>query len=356
MSTDKRLEKIRKAFKLSDEPSLNPMDYKASLVFVLNYYNTNYDNKKKRSWFLQYTESLGVKNTFDHVHDREFRVAGSLARLTMVEAPLEQNEIDLLNSEIERIKNIQKPKIVQTDEEPKKPEVDRNLVKAKEVLAEFAGLVDDYCTERKLPNIESFVRQMNMTGGAGHLVAQSLQKRIDEVQEALKGDDKDLSYAWGFLTRPELKKFLAFHVQMVEKCSQAKRIINRQPRKRKEISPVMQVSKMKYCVKHDELNLRSVHPSNIIGAREVYVYHVEARKLQKYEAVENMTLTVRGTTILNFDEKKSHQKNIRKPETIRSCENQGKRFINNFLKEIRATELRVNGRMSDGSLILAAFK
>lgn len=360
MATDKRLEKIRKAFKLSGEPSLNPMDYKSSLVQVLNYYNVNYDNRQKRKWFEDYLDSKDIKASLDHIHDREFKVCGSLARLVLVEAALEEKELKLLDDEVERLLNFKEKKVSRFEseevEQPKKPEVDRNLQKAKEVLADFDGFLDDYTLERKMPNLEAYIRQTNMPGGVGTIVASKLQKKIAELQEVLRGEDKLLVDGWSNFTRTEIKKFLSIHTQMVELCSQAKRIVNRKPTQRKEVSPAIMVSKLKYKIKDDELNMRSVPPAGIIGATEVFVYHVEARKLQRYVAVDGMTLTVKGTTILNFDEQKSYQKTIRKPENIRSLENQGKRFFNNFLKEIKSVEGRVNGRMNDGFLILGTFK
>ena len=38
----------------SDEPILNPLDYNASLMHALNYYNAAFDTKAKRKWTYSY--------------------------------------------------------------------------------------------------------------------------------------------------------------------------------------------------------------------------------------------------------------------------------------------------------------
>ena len=44
----------------SAEPVINPLDYTASMMRALNYYNSAYDSKDKRKWFMSY---VGKKST-----------------------------------------------------------------------------------------------------------------------------------------------------------------------------------------------------------------------------------------------------------------------------------------------------
>ena len=51
----------------SAEPVINPLDYTGSLMRALNYYNSAFDNKDKRKWFMSY---VGKKSTdFDSLSD-----------------------------------------------------------------------------------------------------------------------------------------------------------------------------------------------------------------------------------------------------------------------------------------------
>jgi hypothetical protein len=72
--------------------------------------------------------------------------------------------------------------------------------------------------------------------------------------------------------------------------------------------------------------------------------------------VDGQTLTVKGTTILNYDESKSYQKTIRKPETLSGLVGKGKLDSRRFVKDINSAEGGLAGRTSDDTLILAVFK
>jgi len=139
---------------------------------------------------------------------------------------------------------------------------------------------------------------------------------------------------------------------------------NRKPRKRIRSKEKM-VAKMKYAVNDDKFQLVSINPQDIIGASELWVFNIKTRKLGKYVARvidplhqgrEGSGLSVKGTTIQDFDEEKSIQKTLRKPEEkLKEFQDAGKRKIVTFLDEINAVDIKLNGRINAETILLKAI-
>jgi hypothetical protein len=64
-------------------------------------------------------------------------------------------------------------------------------------------------------------------------------------------------------------------------------------------------------------------------------------------------MTVKGSAIVGFDEAKSVQKTLRKPEeTLKEFKSAGKIKLRKFLEEIKTTETRLNGRINLDTVII----
>ena len=62
------------------------------------------------------------------------------------------------------------------------------------------------------------------------------------------------------------------------------------------------------------LGIKSVNPTNIVGASAVVIYNTKNRHIDIYVAKQDQQLSIKGTKIENFDEKASQGKIVRKPE------------------------------------------
>jgi hypothetical protein len=131
--------------------------------------------------------------------------------------------------------------------------------------------------------------------------------------------------------------------------------VNRAPRKTKAVSKDKVVAKLKYMKSNEPLKLVSINPTDIIGAKELWVYNTKSRKIGKYVATEFSELGVKGTTIVNFDVIKSVMKTVRKPEEkLKEFKAAGKVQLRKFLEDINATEARMNGRINEDIVLLKA--
>ena len=83
----------------------------------------------------------------------------------------------------------------------------------------------------------------------------------------------------------------------------------------------------------------------------------QQRKVGVYKADDRgAPLTVKGTTLQNFDEKMSIQKTLRKPaEQIKNWTGNAKTKFNKAFAEIKTTDTKMNGRFNDTTIILKAF-
>ena len=103
-------------------------------------------------------------------------------------------------------------------------------------------------------------------------------------------------------------------------------------------------------------------PDQIVKANELWVFNIKTRKIGKYIAKnidpqgqqrEGTGLSVKGTTIIGFDEEKSIQKTLRKPdEQLQTFKSSGKVKLRTFLDDIKTIDTKLNGRCNPDTLLL----
>ena len=136
----------------------------------------------------------------------------------------------------------------------------------------------------------------------------------------------------------------------------------RKPRKAKPRSADKVIAKLKFLKVDEKYKLASINPIDVVGANELWVFNVKTRKLGKYIASsidpkglgrEGTGLSVKGTTIIGFDEKLSVQKTLRKPdEQLKEFKGAGKVALRKFLEDINTTDTKLNGRCNLDTVLL----
>lgn len=181
------------------------------------------------------------------------------------------------------------------------------------------------------------------------------ERNLNELLEVPGTKDEQLKEAYSHLSKAHLKKITQFYQEIDSACTmlmqEAK--VNRAPRKPKAVSKDKLVSKLKYKKTDEPLKLVSINPADIIGSKELWIYNSKSRKLGKYIAADFQDLGVKGTTITGFDEFKSVQKTIRKPEEkLKEFKAAGKIALRKFLEDINATDTKMNGRINEEIILL----
>jgi len=202
-----------------------------------------------------------------------------------------------------------------------------NLLKGKQVKAAHARIIKD-CYSRDLAELEE------LASGKG----------CEQLREG-----------YSHRSRKQIKNLIAFYQEIHSACDmlmqEAK--VNRAPRTKKAVPAEKIVGKLKYMKQNEPLKLVSINPADIIGAKELWVFNTKTRKLGRYLAKEYSELSVKGTSIINFDENTSVQKTVRKPEEkLKEFKAAGKVQLRKFLDEINATDTKMNGRVGEDTVLL----
>jgi hypothetical protein len=181
------------------------------------------------------------------------------------------------------------------------------------------------------------------------------QRQYDEYLEVAEGSCEQLKEGYSHLSKAQLKKITAFYNEILSACDmlaqEAK--VNRAPRAKKAKPVEKIIAKLKYQKSNEPLKLVSVNPADIVGAKELWVYNTKSRKLGKYVAKEFAELSVKGTSIINFDENTSVQKTLRKPEEqLKEFKAAGKVQLRKFLDDIKAVDIKLNGRINEEVVLL----
>jgi hypothetical protein len=181
-------------------------------------------------------------------------------------------------------------------------------------------------------------------------------KDLAELEELASGTaDEQLKEGYSHRSRKQIKNLIVFYQEIMAACTmlaqEAK--VNRAPRAKKSVPAEKIVAKLKYLKTNEPLKLVSINPADIISAKELWVFNIKTRKLGKYMAKEYSELSVKGTSIINFDEATSVQKTIRKPEEkLKEFKAAGKVQLRKFLEDINATDTKMNGRINEDTILL----
>jgi hypothetical protein len=156
-----------------------------------------------------------------------------------------------------------------------------------------------------------------------------------------------------------LKKIIAFCDSIITDAMKiaGESKVNRKPRKRKLKTADQLIAKVKYCAEFAELKLKSVSPKEIIGAMQLWVYNIKTRKLGCYHAEDAGGFSIKVTTITNYNETKSVQKILRKPNvTLPEVLTGGKVYMRNLIDGIQAVESPLKGRINEDVVLVRIIK
>ena len=181
------------------------------------------------------------------------------------------------------------------------------------------------------------------------------QKRKEELEEAQLKKDEQLKEGYSHYKPADFKKRITWINDLLAAVEQYRGVkkATKKARVKKAPSKEKLVSKLKYAKDDKTLKIVSINPADIIGASELWVYNNKTRKLGKYVAASYQTLGIKGTSIIGYDVDKSVSKTLRKPEDqLKEFAKAGKVVLRTFLKDIKAVETKLNGRISTEVLLL----
>lgn len=360
----KRHANVKKTWE-QDMPVFNLLDYKVSMIKVLSHFTSNVDEKVKKSLAIDYWKSTGRDvSGISKLAEGWFLQAGPVAYLLSKGNALDDRDESYLSKRYSELNEFAKQK---AEKEAKNAPVavvvkpnpqDAIRAKADTIGAEIDGMIDSVISGKVDVVVKDFLTQNGVSAPVAKCLQGFYKPMLKELEAAVSDKDYEMSEAYTHLGKREMNRLVGFVRTLVQACDTVAVLAKttRKPRKRKEKPASVLVTKVKYLKEYPDLNLKSTHPEKMIGASEVWVFNVKYRKLFQYVAQDGMTLSVKGTTLQNFDPEKSGAKTIRKPELFfKGIETATKRPLVKAFKEIRGVLAKATGRINEECVIVKVF-
>lgn len=234
---------------------------------------------------------------------------------------------------------------------------DRINEKASEESGELEGFIDDFILNgcKSKIDITNFMKSRQYSSVIAKKICDGFIGRAKEIEEVLLGNDDQLKEGYSNFTKPELKRLKDLLDTIVSESNRMT-VANKPVRKKRSIKEkpaTIVVARMKYMKEFSELKLTSVQPEKIVGAMQVWTYNTKTKLLGVYNADNAKGLTVKGSTLQNFNIESSIGKRLRKPEVVLpNLLNAGKVQIKKILPELTTKEIALAGRMNNETIIM----
>lgn len=318
------------------------VDYDSEFSYTLNYANYMFEAHEMK----KHTEEW-LDRKFPNTPDYKFVGIGAIAWLLNHSGYVKPDVIQRASEKINKISmeeaKLEQEKII----ELKEPSMTPMQIRTMDVIADLEVYIDNMLLNRQ---IEKSPEEIFKDGGT--LDKAVVQQFIQDWKSATKDDASPPD--------PEMKNTIDSHVKAIEDAFNAIPSTERAARKTKLVDPSKLVKKLKYndqAIMLDDLLVTSVLPEKIIGAQVLWVYNVKTRKLGQYVAYDENGLSVKGSTIMNYDSAKSFQKIARKPKILlTTLLVSGKVTQNKLLGSIKAVESVLSGRINNDTILVKTFQ
>jgi len=361
--------------------SINPngqfkrTSYKSAVESALYYihYEVGYPERAKA--FLSqangYLDKSGA-NALSRLPISEFISPGKLAYLAHKGAILDDEYRGRLMSAMKRLEE-RALRLEQKEVVTEKP-VDENVTKVSlksrmiSQIEELGGNLEE-CVDRwalgqmSVSDFDPYkmIRgyQPEVKGPHARILRGYFEASYDEAKLVVQFKNPEIREAYSHLSPQQRKEMLEIYDKIITACDViigARKAV-RKPRIKKPADKTKLVSKIKFKTTEPSLGVASINPTEILGSDELWVFDTKSRKLGVYRSETPGSLTVKGTTIVGYDETKSTMKTVRKPdEVVKGMGKYTKSKINKTYSSIKATEARLRGRTNENTILLKAFK
>lgn len=327
-----------------DEPTFDgPVD-RIALMHAFNWYNYFGDAKEDRKWIWKYMETNGYSKEDIRLYKSNDSKSSlhhcNVARMLLRGAEFEHN----LDSHIkETIDTAPKTEIIVSKSH-------NNIV-----IEYWDGELDKFYTNYKPLEIEFDINRYNRSDIQDAKVYYT--SLLDELNTI--SSDTEIKEGYKHLTRVKLRNYIQFVQAIVDKLSEKKvrKIVVRKPRKKKEKTKAANVKKVKYLQFSKKLEMESISATEIVSSSVVYCYNETFNKIVVYHAKSGELLTIRGSTITNFDPAKSFEKRIRKAKAIAAkVKTEPRKRLESIVEAIKSKSGQPSGRITSKTLLLRTFK
>jgi hypothetical protein len=338
------------------------------LMQFFNWYNYFYSIADAREWIVAWMKNNGYDKkqiaAFAKIPDNKINMSScSLARMANNGAVLNDKLIEKIRTTI--AKQTVAVKTVKTNVNVVNI-ADRTKEKASEIIAEIESKLDEFYRNgyvNKEFSLYDFLRASDVKKVYGKFIVEYYEPLLNELNVVIGKKDKEIEEGYQSLSKKQLTEYLKFVKMIVDDTNryvsnQATKVV-RKPvnRKVKPVDNTKLIKNFNYMKEFNELKLVSVSPENVIGASAVWIYNTKTRKLSVLNPTADKPLTIRGSSIVNYDETTSICKTLRKPEdTLQQVLNGTKPSLKKLMSSLSTKESAAVGRSNQDTIILRYFK
>jgi hypothetical protein len=349
----------------SSEPIVEEND-KSALGNALSTYSRDTTSADQKKFAVEYFKTVDptIAEKLETLEDYNFGTFGSVCRLkhrgqwvdpTSDFFPRRLKElIESADKKATEVKAkpvvADKVKKVLTAEERYKAEANKILgdLEEEEELIMGYGYPKYACSKVNTKGIKTARPQV------AKLIREWIEPRLNEMKEALAGTCEQLNEGYSHMDAKQKKNYISWlelAMGMAKTSEKAEyRIRVRKPQKPEKI-----VQRFKYLKEHAELKLTSEEPKLLVEATQIMLYNTKTRVADLYVAAEGKALSVKGTSIINYDATKSLRKVVRKPEELTNL-GKGKVTLRNWIDSLTTKQYECNGRSSADTIIFSTTR
>lgn len=351
--------------KLGNEPKLMILPTDIQVAAALNWYNRTETTPEQRcQWVLDFMADNSYSKdqlaTFKQKNKKFIPTFGHLARIINNGSTLEDKHVrqlvDAINAHIKSV-----------DDQDDDLDEDGNLIvnppakatpkrdKTPFVVAEFIEYIDEQMDRVLVGEKVGSLYQTFINRGLSSIVANRLigfyKPQALEFYELKSGACDQLDEGYAHLNKKTRKAISDWMVQLVTDLDTVvnnKRVV-RKARKPKPKKVEQVVKHVKYQKEATDFKVVSVNPTQIIGAKALWVFNTKTRQLGCYVAADSTGLSVKGTTIVNGA---GEMKKIRKPVEFLEAFTGTQKSLDMKYKAVRSVPVKMNGRLNQYTILL----
>lgn len=335
------------------------------LMGALNWYNYFCSRKDAKPFILEYMKVVSRPkeeiSAISSLSDSQFSIqAAWLARMMCLGYVPDESTKQFFTDQYKQL--LEKAKVQKVDVPAKSTAQVINIQerineKAAEEIGEIEGFIDEFIANgcKSNSDVVNLLKSRQYSSVVAKRVCDAFIIKAKEIEEVLLGEDEQLKEGYSNFKKPELKRFKDLLDSIV---AETNRLVGankpvRKKRRVKEKPASVVVSKMNYLAEFPELGLKSVSPEKIVGALQVWTYNTKTKFLGVYNADNAKGLSVKGSTLQNFNEQSSIGKRLRKPELVlKDLLDAGKVKLKRILPDLTTKESPLTGRMNSDTIIV----
>jgi len=312
-------QKREKVIKLlsGDEPTvdLNKPYPEAEMIRAYSWYSSNYTVEDGREWLMNYLKINNHSATvIANVKSKQIpMVVCSIARMLSRDITLPEKTMKFFNNFINT--RDASPVEIKTKKIQyiKPPTVDNKI---EMIMANIEEATDKLLNTWECDySLYNDIKAQEIKSPSVKEIHTRLMPRISQIIELMDGNTNIKEY-YSSYSKAELKKLIDFHRMLDNDCKkalQATKIV-RQRKKKQGVNADKVLKSFKYKKEDNSLKTVSVDPAKILTSSTLVVYNTKYKRMTVFVANEDSKLSVKGTSILNYDESKSLSKRVKKPE------------------------------------------